>query len=321
MSQGVSFIRVEEKDVPCRLDRFLKRRYPDLTQGFIQKALRTKQIRLNGKRAEAKTMLQAGDEVRMPPVAQKTQVETKELSEKEIAFIKSLVIYKDADVIALNKPEGLAVQGGSGTTRHIDGLLDGLRFGKDRPHLVHRLDKETSGVLILGRTPQATAFLTEAFRTKEAHKKYWALVAGEPSEEKGVIEAPLLKKNGKNGAELVYVDSDGKPAVSAYQVLASSQGVSWIEFSPKTGRTHQLRVHAAFLGCPILGDEKYGRQTLSLLKTLGLTKRMYLHAVYLKIPHPKGGFLKIFAPISNNLKNSFDFFGFRAKTKEETCQT
>jgi 23S rRNA pseudouridine955/2504/2580 synthase len=315
MSKGVKIIRVEEKDTPCRLDRFLKRLYPNLTQGRLQKALRTKQIRLNGMRTEANTRLCTGDEIRLPPMEETEERKiTTSLSEKDVQYIQSLVIYKDEEVIVLNKPEGLAVQGGSGTTRHVDGLLDGLKYGKERPHLVHRLDKETSGVLILGRTPQATAFLTEAFRTKEAYKKYWALVVGKPEKDKGTIEAPLLKKSGKNGSEQVCVDENGKNAVSEYQVLQSEKGISWVEFSPKTGRTHQLRVHSAYLGCPILGDEKYGKETLDILKELDLPRRMYLHAVYLKIPHPKGGFLKIFAPIQNKLKNSFDFFGFRAKT-------
>ena len=315
MSQGVKIIRVEEKDTPCRLDRFLKRLYPNLTQGYLQKALRTKQIRLNGARTEANAHLSVGDEIRVPPMSEneRPQKETC-LSKKDTAYIQSLVIYKDEEVIVINKPEGLAVQGGSGMTKHVDGLLDGLKYGKERPHLVHRLDKETSGVLILGRTPQATAFLTEAFRTKEAYKKYWALVVGKPEKDKGTIDAPLLKKSGKNGSEQVCVDENGKNAVSEYQVLQSEKGISWVEFSPKTGRTHQLRVHSAYLGCPILGDQKYGKETLDILKELDLPRRMCLHAVYLKIPHPKGGFLKIFAPIQNKLKNSFDFFGFRAKT-------
>lgn len=308
-------IRVEEQDVPCRLDRFLKRFYPKLTQGWLQKAIRTKQIRVNGARTQASAHLSVGDEIRIPPIHDdKTEIKEKILSDKDVAYIQSLVIYKDEDVIVLNKPEGLAVQGGSGTTRHVDGLLEGLRYGKEKPHLVHRLDKETSGVLILGRTPKATAFLTEAFRTKEAYKKYWALVAGRPLKDKGTIDAPLSKKNAKNGLEQVCIDENGKKAVSDYQVLQFEKGVSWIEFSPQTGRTHQLRVHATYLGCPILGDEKYGKETLAILKELDLPKRMHLHAVYLKIPHPKGGFLKIFAPIQNKLKNSFDFFGFRAKT-------
>ena len=316
MSQGVKIIRVEEKDTPCRLDRFLRRLYPNLTQGYLQKALRTKQIRLNGARTEANAHLSAGDEIRVPPMSENENIQKEVcLSKKDTAYIRSLVIYKDEEVIVINKPEGLAVQGGSGMTKHVDGLLDGLKYGKARPHLVHRLDKETSGVLILGRTPQATAFLTEAFRTKEAYKKYWALVVGKPEKDKGTIEAPLLKKSGKNGSEQVCVDKDGKKAVSDYQVLQTKKGISWVEFSPQTGRTHQLRVHSAYLGCPILGDEKYGKETLDILKELDLPKRMYLHAVYLKIPHPKGGFLKIFAPIQNKLKNSFDFFGFRAKTE------
>ena len=176
----VKFVKVEEKDSDARLDRWFKRYYPALSHGMLEKMLREKNIRVNGARAKADLRLQTGDEIRVPPMPKPEEKTQKELSKADIEFIQSLVIYKDKDIIVLNKPAGLAVQGGTKTLRHVDGLLDGLKFGQSRPRLVHRLDKETSGVLALARNVKTAAYLAKAFETKEARKIYWAVVHGCP---------------------------------------------------------------------------------------------------------------------------------------------
>lgn len=318
MSEKVKFVHVSAADDDCRLDRWFKRYYPALKQGMLQKLLRGKNIRVNGQKASADQHVFEGDEIRIPPLSipEKTDKPVA-LSEKDTAFIQSCVIYRDEDVIVLNKPAGLAVQGGSKLTRHVDGLLDGLRYGKERPKLVHRLDKETSGVLVLARTNQAAQMLTKAFQTHEARKVYWAIVIGCPEKEQGKIDAPLLKKSGKNGMESVQVNyENGQKAVSLYHVADSlSDKVAWLELMPLTGRTHQLRVHCAYLGTPILGDEKYGG-VCENFRTQGVSSRMHLHARAIRVPHPTKGMLEIIAPLPPEMKKSFEFFGFNAKNKE-----
>ena len=275
----VKFVKVEEKDSDARLDRWFKRYYPALSHGMLEKMLREKNIRVNGARSKADLRLQTGDEIRVPPMPKQEEKNQKELSKADIEFIQSLVIYKDKDIIVLNKPAGLAVQGGTKTLRHVDGLLDGLKFGQSRPRLVHRLDKETSGVLALARNVKMAAYLAKAFETKEARKIYWAVVHGCPKKMKGEIEAPLLKKSGKNGGELVQVDENGQYAKSLYEVVDTTGDFSLLRLMPLTGRTHQLRVHCAYIGCPIVGDEKYGGHFVN-----GLEKKMFLHAKALQIP-------------------------------------
>ena len=316
---GVQLVKVLEKDEGIRLDRWFSRYYPDLKNGQLQRLLRAKNIRVNGKKVTADTRLNIGDEIRIPPltVSEKTD-QPRDLSKADIAFMRDLVIYKDDAVIVLNKPAGLAVQGGSKTERHIDGLLDALRFEKDeRPKLVHRLDKETSGVLVLARTNKAAQILTKAFQTHEARKVYWAVVIGCPEKEQGKIDAPLLKKSGKNGSESVQVDREnGQKAISLYHVADSlSHKAAWLELMPLTGRTHQLRVHCAYLGTPILGDEKYGG-VCENFRTQGISSRMHLHARAIRVPHPTKGMLEIMAPLPPEMKKSFEFFGFNAKNKE-----
>ncbi len=312
MSEKVSFVLVDEKDSGARLDRWFKRYYPALTHGALEKMLRGKNIRVNGARAKSDSRLNTGDEIRIPPMPQAQVKEKGVLSDSDITFIQSLVIYKDKDVIVINKPAGLAVQGGTKTLRHVDGLLDGLKFGEQRPRLVHRLDKETSGVLVLARNVKTAALLTESFKTKEARKIYWAVVHGCPQAMEGAIEAPLLKKSGKNGGEMVQVDENGQYAKSLYEVIDTIGEYSLLRLMPLTGRTHQLRVHCAFIGCPIVGDEKYGGHFVE-----GLEKKMFLHAKALQIPLFGGKKLKIEANIPEYMKKSFAFFNFSAKKEKE----
>lgn len=323
---GVSQVEVSADDGEVRLDRWFKRHYPQVTQGQLQKMLRSKQIKVDGKKAEANQHLVAGQTVRIPPLPEKgspmgmakERRESVTVSDKDAAFVRGLVLHKDKDVIVINKPAGLAVQGGSGLTRHLDGMLSALRFEREEnPRLVHRLDKETSGVLVLGRTPAAAAKLAAAFKTREAKKVYWALVAGVPEMKEGKISAKLLKCSGEQGGESVRVDEkNGQSAVTLYRVVDEAhQKAAWLEMMPLTGRTHQLRVHAAFMRHPIIGDGKYGREA-AYAEYLKYGKDLHLHARAIKMPHPSGGVLEVYAPLAEKMADSFDFLGFSYKKPE-----
>jgi len=232
-------------------------------------------------------------------------------------MLQGAILHRDDAVIVLNKPSGLAVQGGTATERHLDALLDGLRFGNDeRPRLVHRLDKETSGVLVIARTAAAAAFLTRAFREKTTRKTYWAVVVGLPKPRQGRIDLALAKTPG-HGGERVRPDSDeGRHAVTYYQVIESAGNrVSWVALMPVTGRTHQLRAHCAAIGTPILGDGKYGEAAAHIAGVPG-SRQLHLHARALSIPHPVGGTLQVTAPLPRHMRQTWDFFGFPADIKD-----
>ena len=315
----VKMITVDEKDDNIRVDRWFARHYPELKNGQLQRLIRGKNIRVNGAKTSADTRLHTGDILRVPPmdVSEKSNL-PRRLSKADIEFMQSLVIHKDDDVIVLNKPSGIAVQGGSGQARHIDGMLDALRFEKEeKPRLVHRLDKDTSGILLLGRSANAAAKLAEAFVSREAKKVYWALVYGKPKLLSGKIDAPLAKMSGEKGGEQMRVDfENGQKAQTLYHVVDSlAKKVSWLEMMPLSGRTHQLRVHCLTLNTPIVGDGKYMDKTR---ETMGLKDehRLHLHARAIKIPHPRKGTLEIFAKIPQHIKNSFEFLGFDEKTAE-----
>jgi len=308
----VKIVAVEEKDADSRLDRWFHRYYPALSHGALEKMLRGKNIRVNNAKAKADLRLKTGDLIRIPPMPTEHKVQAA-LSQKDIDFMKSLILYQDKDMFVLNKPAGLAVQGGSKTTRHIDGMLPALSYGGERPHLVHRLDKETAGVLVVARTVKAAAYLTKTFADKNTHKIYWALVHGCPEKMQGVIEKPLLKKANPNGNEQVIVDEkNGQYAKTIYDVVDTTGDFSWIRLMPLTGRTHQLRVHLASVGCPIVGDEKYNGADVN-----GLEKKMYLLAKAIQIPLQNGKLLKIEAPTPDYMKKSFAFFKFNDKKDKE----
>lgn len=308
----VRFVVVAQKDDGIRLDRWFGRYYPALKNGALQRLLRAKNIRVNRLKATSNQRLNAGDEIRVPPldVSEKTSAK-QNISPADTAFMRSLVIYKDRDLIVLNKPAGLAVQGGSKTARHIDGMLDALRFDSDeKPRLVHRLDKDTSGVLVVARTAAAAAKLTKAFATRAAHKVYWAVVVGRPKPAAGRIDAPLSKMSAAGGGEQMCVDFEqGRRAVTLYRTADGlGKKASWLELSPLTGRTHQLRVHCRVLKTPILGDYKYDATQESLLPDT--TAKMHLHARFLSVPHPLKGTLEVEAPLPPHMRETFDFFGF-----------
>lgn len=314
---AVQFITVATEDNDIRLDRWFMRHYPDLKNGQLQRLLRAKNIRVNGKKATTAQHLNVGDEVRVPPLTVSPKSELpRDLSKADTEFMKSLVIYKDEYVIVLNKPAGLAVQGGSKTERHIDGMLDALRFEKnEKPHLVHRLDKDTSGVLVLGRTANAAAKLAEAFRSRDAHKVYWAVVVGKPKLLSGKIDAPLSKMSGAKGGEQMRIDfENGQKALTLYRVIDSlGKKASWLELSPLTGRTHQLRVHLAeALNTPIIGDGKYGGDR-SFSVGIDNNKKLHLHARAIRLPHPNGKILEIQADLPKHMLDTFHFLGFNIK--------
>ncbi|ARW11196.1 RluA family pseudouridine synthase [Acetobacter ascendens] len=306
---------VSEDEAGIRLDRYFRRHYPHLTQGALQKLCRTGQIRVEGKRVEASTRLEPGQTVRVPPIpmaAKPARDVPRPLDEKLAREIRKMVVYQDKHVIVLNKPAGLAVQGGPGITKHIDMMLDGLREEDDpRPRLVHRIDKDTSGLLLLARTPGVAAKLAASFRGRDVKKIYWAVVVGRPDPLSGEIDQPLARLGAGPGSITVAADrkdADAQSARSVYEVLDSAaRKFSWLELSPLTGRTHQLRVHCESLSTPILGDPKYGG---AATHPSGFTDRLHLHARTLDMPHPAGGRLTVSAELPPHMRETFRTLGF-----------
>lgn len=315
MSQ-VKYETVLDKDDQIRLDRWFQRYYPELKNGQLQRLLRGKNIRVNNQKSTADYRLKAGDVLRIPPMEVSRKIDLpRDLSKADIDFMRSLVIYKDDDVLVLNKPAGIAVQGGTKTDRHIDGMLDALRFDKEeRPRLVHRLDKETSGALVLARTAKVATKLADSFSSRLARKIYWAVVVGKPKLLSGKIDAPLSKLSSVKGGEQMRVDFNcGQKAQTLYRVLDSlGHKASWLELSPLTGRTHQLRVHCQTMNTPIVGDVKYGGDR-SVSLGLANERKMHLHARAIRIPHPTKGFLEVTAPLPRHMKETFEFLNFDEK--------
>ncbi len=319
---GVELVDVEKTGL--RLDRWFKRHYPQLSHGRLQKLLRTGQVRLDGKRVKASARLEAGQKVRVPPFGgpnhadhgSKRPLKAMKASSGEAADLRSRVLHLDDDVIVLDKPAGLAVQGGTKPPRHLDAMLDALRFGADeRPRLVHRLDKDTAGVLVIARNARAAAELTGAFRSREARKLYWAVVMGVPKPEAGRIALSLAKKPiGVKGGfkEKVVADEEGKAAISVYRVIDRAGCLAaWLALEPLTGRTHQLRVHAAAQGWPIMGDGKYGG-SFAFLNGGGVAAKLHLLARSIRLPRPGGGILEATAPLPSHMRDTWKFFGFDA---------
>jgi len=285
MSQ-VQMVTVVKDDNDIRLDRWFKRNFPKVSHISVEKALRKGQIRVDGQKVKSSHKVQEGSVVRVPPMVEYTRQEKpkKQIDEKYIKIIQDSVIYKDAEIIVINKPAGLAVQGGVGVDVCVDVLLDFLKFDyEQRPKIVHRLDKDTSGVLVLARKTNVAAKLSEMFRSKEAEKIYWSVVIKTPKIKEGKINMPLLKRDTGAGKEKVVYDEEGQNATTFYRVMDDLAGkVSLVELRPITGRTHQLRVHMSEVGHPILGDGKYGGKEAFID---GLSKKMHLHARSLKLPN------------------------------------
>jgi 23S rRNA pseudouridine955/2504/2580 synthase len=311
---GVETVTVRPEDGAGRLDRWFKRHYPGLSHGRLEKLLRTGQIRVDGRRAHARDPVEPGQAIRVPPLPETpppSKSSAPRARPQDMALLRDAVLYRDDWAIVVNKPAGLAVQGGTNTERHVDALLDGLRFDSaERPRLVHRLDKDTSGVLLIARNAAAAAFFTRAFRDKTTRKIYWAITVGLPQLRQGRIDLALSKRAGVRGGERVHADEDGKSAVTYYTVVdQAGTRASWLALLPVTGRTHQLRAHCAEIGTPILGDGKYGGSGAQLAGGAA-AHQLHLHARSLEIPHPQGGTLSVTAPLPAHMRRMWEFFGF-----------
>lgn len=314
MSREVKILYVAGAEDGIRLDRWFRRRWPQLSHIQVQKLARSGQIRVDGARVKPEARLTAGAAIRVPPLPEAPPVgehSAPELSDRDAAYARSLVLHEDELVIALNKPVGLAVQGGTKTTKHVDRLLSAWGEGLERPRLVHRLDRDTSGVLLLGKGPEAAKRLAGTFARRQAKKTYWAIVSGNPKPPQGIIDQPL-RKTGVNDYEMMRFADAGDPraesAESAYATVSrAAHRAAWMALRPFTGRTHQLRAHMAGIGHPILGDPKYGTpETAELSGPL----KLQLHARRIELDHPGGGRLIVEAPISPEMKAGFDRFGF-----------
>ena len=313
---AVRTLSVAEDEAELRLDRWFRRHFPGLGHGRLEKLLRTGQIRVDGRRAKAGLRLSPGQAIRIPPAVEAApvplQTSTPAVSRQDRAALEAAVLYQDDWVIALNKPPGLAVQGGTGQSRHLDAMLEALRFeAAESPRLVHRLDKDTSGVLLLGRSREAAKRLAEAFRSREARKLYWAAVAGVPDPPEGRIDLALAKGGGAGREKMREDAAEGRRAVTRYKVIdALGKTAAWLALMPLTGRTHQLRAHCAALGTPILGDGKYGGRK-AFAAGDALSKRLHLHARAISLPHPvKRGILEITASLPPHMADTWAFFGF-----------
>jgi 23S rRNA pseudouridine955/2504/2580 synthase len=303
-----------------RVDRFLEARFPGLSFSHIQRIVRKGELRVNGKRADSKDRLEEGQSVRIPPLKLDAPKggggSLSEAAAKTLAALKEMILYEDADVLVLNKPAGLAVQGGSGTTRHIDQMLEVMRDAKgQKPRLVHRLDKETSGCLLVAKTRFAATALTGSFRHRSARKIYWALVAGVPKPKQGRISTYLAKEESEDDTIMriaAHGDEGASHAVTYYAVVeTSAQKLAWVSLKPVTGRTHQLRAHMAHIDHAIVGDPKYFNKENWQLPG-GLQKRLHLLARRIVIPHPRGGFIDATAPLPPHMLQSWNLLGLEA---------
>lgn len=311
--------RVEPDDDGIRLDRWFKRHMPDVSFAIVSRWARTGQLRVDGARATPGDRLADGQMIRVPPadtrpVAETTKTKPKrvraDLSDEEIDFAQGMVIHRDDQAIVVNKPPGLATQGGTKTHDHLDGLLDALCYEReDRPKLVHRLDKDTSGALLLARSSRSAAYFAKAFSSRTARKIYWALVMGVPSINDGFIDLPLAKQPGTGGEKMHVDENEGLPSRTRYRVIErAGNRACWVELHPHTGRTHQLRVHMAAIGHPIVGDGKYGGKDSFLSGTI--SRKMHLHARRIRIDHPDGGKVDVFAEPPAHFSESLHDLGF-----------
>ena len=317
---------VTAEEAGMRLDRWFKIHFPQVTFAYLNKLTRTGQVRVAGARAKTNTRLEAEQEIRVPPLAFDTRpadlpkADVKPLSPQERRLFQSMVIHEDRDIYVLNKPSGFAVQGGSKTHHHLDGLLMGLgvELG-ERPLLVHRLDRDTSGVIVIAKRRSIAAALGKLFATRAVKKTYWAVVKGLPKPAQGRIEVALIKAKGPEGdrmrASREGEEDDEQRAVTFYSVLDKAPPIAaWVSLKPVTGRQHQLRAHMAHIGTPIMGDEKYGG-----LEDMpeGMVRKLHLHARRIIFPHPREGVIDITAPLPDHMLQSFGMFGFDADRFEE----
>ena len=306
---------VSDDDDGIRLDRWFKRHMPEVSFNIVSRWARTGQLRLAGKRAVPGDRVEAGQEIRIPPLDQtparpaRRQPRRDPLTEDEEQFVRDMVIHRDADSFVLNKPPGLATQGGTKTTQHLDRLLDGLAEDGGRPKLVHRLDKDTSGALLVAKSARSAGHFAKAFSGRTARKVYWALIVGVPDSAQGLIDAPLAKQPG-TGGEKMHVDPEGGlPAKTRWRVIdRAGNRAAWVELQPLTGRTHQLRAHMAAIGHPIVGDAKYGGPEAFL--TGGVSRKLHLHARRIRIDAPGGEVIDVTAELPAHIAESLATMGF-----------
>ncbi len=316
---GVENREVSRDEAGMRLDRWFKTHFPGLGFVQLQKLLRSGQIRVDGSRAKTDTRLAAGQAVRVPPMASGQVAQPKRPTapgaiKNDRMALEAMTLFEDRDVMVLNKAAGLAVQGGSGLTRHVDGMLEAMR-GKDgqKPRLVHRLDRDTSGVLLIAKTRKAAQALAKSFRARETRKIYWALVQGVPKPSQGRISTYLAREDAEERMRVARHGEDGAThAVSLYSVIDQvAHTLAWVSLRPVTGRTHQLRAHCAHIRHPIIGDPKYFN-TENWELPGGIQNKLHLHARRLIIPHPSGGSIDVTAPLPSHMQQSWNLLGFDA---------
>jgi 23S rRNA pseudouridine955/2504/2580 synthase len=318
-ASGVQTVAVTPDEAGMRVDRFLEARFPGLSFSHIQRVIRKGELRVNGRRAQPKDRLAADAKVRIPPLRLDAPKPARAASvhNETAAFLRSIMLYEDADLLVLNKPMGLSVQGGSGTTRHVDGMLDALQEpGGQRPRLVHRLDKDTAGCLLVAKTRFAAAALAKTFRSRSARKVYWALVAGVPKPRQGRVSTFLAKEEleGDSRIRIARHGEEGAShAVTYYAVVeTAARQLAWLSLKPVTGRTHQLRAHCAHIGHPIVGDPKYfSRENWDLPG--GMQNRLHLLARRIVVPHPRSGVVDVTAPLPPHMVQSWNLLGFDLK--------
>ena len=306
---------VSEDDDGIRLDRWFKRHMPDVSFNIVSRWSRTGQVRLNGQKAVPGDRIEAGQEIRIP-AADATPVRTARpqprrdpLTDEEVELVRDMVVHEDRNAFVLNKPPGLATQGGTKTTHHLDRLLDGLAGEAGRPKLVHRLDKDTSGARLVAKTARTAGHFAKAFSGRTAKKIYWALVVGVPDADGGMIDAPLAKQPGTGGEKMHIDEEHGLPAKTRWRTIdRAGNRAAWVELQPLTGRTHQLRAHMAAIGHPIVGDAKYGGAEAFL--TGGISRKLHLHARRIRIDAPDGGKIDVTAELPTHFSESLAMLGF-----------
>ena len=317
---AVQNVAITADEAGMRVDRFFEARFPGLSFSHIQRVIRKGEVRVNGKRTQPKNRLEAGQTVRIPPLrldAPKPRAPGNAADDQTRDFLKSITLYEDDDVLVFNKPMGLAVQGGSGTTRHLDGMLEVYRDAHgQRPRLVHRLDKDTAGCLLVAKTRFAAAALAKTFRSRSARKVYWALVAGVPKVQQGRISTFLAKEEREDESVMRIArhgEKGASHAVTYYAVVETSGPLlAWISLKPVTGRTHQLRAHMAHIGHPIVGDPKYFSLENWQLPG-GMQSRLHLLARRIAVPHPRGGVIDVTAPLPPHMQQSWNLLGLDPK--------
>ncbi len=304
---------IAEEDDGIRLDRWFKRHRPGTPHALLARWARSGQLTLDGRKADVSDRIEAGQTLAMPipPVEADARPARKgrPLTQADIELAESMLVHRDGSAIVLNKPPGLATQGGTKTESHVDGLLDALKYDAPvRPKLVHRLDKDTSGALLIARTPRAAAYFAKSFSNRSAKKTYWAIVVGVPDIAQGEIDLPLAKQPG-SGGEKMHVHDGGLPSKTRYRIIdRAGNRAAWVELQPLTGRTHQLRVHMAAIGHPIVGDGKYGGKGAFL--TGAVSRKLHLHSRRLRIDHPDGGAIDVQAEVPEHFAASLDALGF-----------